>query len=63
VRTQVFRKLFLISSTPDCHRMESHVPGKLDAKMPEATNALHSYQISAAQSGIAKSVVGGDARA
>jgi hypothetical protein len=26
--------------------MESHVPGKLDTKMPKATNALHSDQIS-----------------
>jgi hypothetical protein len=39
------------------------VPRKLDAKMSKSTNALHSDQISAAQAGIAKSVVGGDARA
>jgi hypothetical protein len=38
--------------------MESHVPGKLDIKMPKATNALHSDQISSAQAGVAKSVVG-----
>jgi hypothetical protein len=39
------------------------VPRKLDAKMPEATNALHRDQISAAQAGVAKSVVGRDTRA
>jgi hypothetical protein len=38
--------------------MESHVSRKLDAKMPKATNALHSDQISAAQASVAKSVVG-----
>jgi hypothetical protein len=38
--------------------MESHVPRKLDAEMPKATNALHRDQISAAQAGVAKSVVG-----
>jgi hypothetical protein len=43
--------------------MESHVPGKLDTKMPKATNALHSDQISSAQAGVAKSVVGCDPRA
>src|SRR5713226_2351851 len=63
VRAQVFRKLFLLASLPDCDGTESHVPGKLDAKVPKATNALHSDQISAAQAGVAKSVVGGDTRA
>jgi hypothetical protein len=43
--------------------MESHVPRKLDTKMTEATNALHSHQIASAQAGIAKGVVGRDARA
>jgi hypothetical protein len=43
--------------------METHVPRKLDTKMPKAANALHSDQISAAQAGVAKSVVGRDARA
>jgi hypothetical protein len=43
--------------------MKSHVPGKLDTKMPKATNTLHSYQISAAQAGVAKSVIGRDTRA
>jgi hypothetical protein len=40
--------------------MESHVLRKLDAKMPKATNALHSDQVSAAQASVAKSVVGCD---
>jgi hypothetical protein len=39
------------------------VPRKLDTEMPKATNALHSDEISPAQAGIAKSVVGRDARA
>jgi len=39
------------------------VPRKLDPKMPKATNALHRDQISAAQAGVAKSVVGRDTRA
>src|ERR1700682_5765192 len=43
--------------------MESHLPRILDAKMPEAANALHSNHISAAQAGVAKSVVSRDARA
>jgi hypothetical protein len=34
------------------------VPRKLDAKMPKTANALHSDQISAAQTSVAKSVVG-----
>jgi hypothetical protein len=34
--------------------MESHVPRKLDTKMPKATNALHSDQISTAQARVAK---------
>src|SRR4029077_11636133 len=63
LRAQISRKLFLLASTPDCDSMESHVPRKLDTKMPKATNALHRYQISAAQAGIAKSVVGRNARA
>src|SRR4029077_9814548 len=63
VSPQVFRQLFLVASTPDCYRTESHVPRELDAKMPEATNALHSDEISGAQTGIAQSVVGRDARA
>jgi hypothetical protein len=63
VRAQIFRKLFLLASTPDCDSMESHVPRKLDTKMPKATNALHRDQVSAAQAGIAKRVVGRDTRA
>src|SRR5580704_9959959 len=47
VRAQIFRKLFLVASAPDCDSMESHVPRKLDAKMPQAANALHRHQISA----------------
>jgi hypothetical protein len=39
------------------------VPRKLDTKMSKAPNALHSDQISAAQAGVAKSVVGRDTRA
>jgi hypothetical protein len=39
------------------------MPRKLDAKMPKSTNALHGDQISAAQPGVTKSVVGGDTRA
>jgi hypothetical protein len=39
------------------------VARKLNAKMPKATNALHSHQISCAQACIAKSVVGRDTRA
>src|SRR5215472_7762342 len=48
---------------PDGYSTEPHVPCKLDTKMPKATNALHRHQISAAQAGVAKSVVGGDTRA
>src|SRR4029077_14200458 len=58
-----FRKLFLLASTPDCDRTESHVPRKLDTQMPKAANALHSDQVSTAQAGVAKSVVGRDPRA
>jgi hypothetical protein len=36
---------------------------KLDIQMAKATSALHSDQISTAQAGVAKSVVGGDTRA
>jgi hypothetical protein len=39
------------------------VPRELDTKMPKATNALHSDQISSAQAGVAKSVVGRNTRA
>src|SRR5713101_7128405 len=40
--------------------MESQVPRKLDTKMPQTTNTLHSHQISAAQAGVPKSVVSRD---
>src|SRR6202022_4425141 len=63
VRTQIFRKLFLLAPTPDGDSTESHVPRKLDTEMTKATNALHSHQISTAQAGVAKSVVGRDSRA
>src|SRR3984893_11810504 len=63
VCAQIFRKLFLIASTPDCDSTESHVPRKLDAKMAKSTHALHSDQISAAQAGVANSVIGRDTRA
>jgi hypothetical protein len=43
--------------------MESHLPRKPDPKMTKATNALHRDQISTAQAGIAKSVVGCDTSA
>jgi hypothetical protein len=43
--------------------MESHVPRKLNSKMPKAANALDSDQIAPAQAGVAKGVVGGGARA
>src|SRR5262249_31623332 len=52
-----------LASTPDCDSTESHVPRKLDGKMPKATNTLHRDQISTAQAGVAKSVVGRNARA
>jgi hypothetical protein len=38
--------------------MEAHVPRKLDAQMSKTADALHSDQISAAQTSIAKSVEG-----
>src|SRR5262249_19661047 len=57
MRAQIFRKFFLVASTPDCDCTESHTPRKLDTKVPKAANALHGDQISAAQAGIAKSVV------
>src|SRR6202042_3591101 len=60
---QIFRKLLLLASPPDCHGTESHVPGKLNPKMAKATYALNGDQISTAQTSIAKSVVGRDARA
>src|SRR5260370_7950161 len=40
--------------------MESHMPGKLHTKMSKSANALHRDQISAAQAGVAKGVVGRD---
>jgi hypothetical protein len=52
-----------ISPAPDCDGTKSHVPRKLDPEMPEATNALHGDQISTAQTGVAKGVVGCNARA
>src|SRR4029077_1828671 len=58
VRAQVFRKSFLVGSTSDGDSPESQVPRKLDAKMPKAANALHSDEISPAQTSVAKSVVG-----
>ena len=42
--------------------MESQAPRKLDAKMPQTTNALHGHKISATQAGVAKSVISRDAR-
>src|SRR6185369_8134440 len=63
VRAQLFRKLFLLASSPDCDRTESHVPRKLDTEMPKPANALHSHQISAAQAGIANGVISRDTRA
>src|SRR5258706_4989081 len=63
VRAQILRQLFLLASAPDCDSMESHAPRKLNAEMPEAADALHGDQISAAQAGVAKGVVGRDARA
>src|SRR4029077_6883693 len=63
VRAQIFRKLFLLPSTPDCDSTESHMPCELDPRMPKTTNALYGDQISAAQAGVAKSVVGRDTRA
>ncbi len=63
VRSEILRKLFLVAATTDCHGMESHVPRKLDAKMPQTTNALHGHKISATQAGVAKSVISRDARA
>src|ERR1700691_4064886 len=55
---QVLCQSFLVASTPDCDRTESHVPRKLNTKMPQSSDALHGDQISAAQAGIAKCVVG-----
>jgi hypothetical protein len=63
VRAQLFRKRFLLPSTPDRDSTESHLARKLDTKMPKATNTLHRDQISAAQAGVAKRVVGRDPRA
>jgi len=61
VRAQIFRQLFFVASTADCDGTESHVPRKLHTKMPKAANALHSDEISGAQAGIAKRVVGRNA--
>src|SRR5260370_37548240 len=60
VRAQIFRKLFLLAPTSNGDSMESHVPGKPHTKMSKSANALHRDQISAAQAGVAKSVVGRD---
>jgi hypothetical protein len=49
VRAQIFRKLFLLAPSTDCISMETHVPRKLNTKMPEATDALHGDQVSSAQ--------------
>ena len=48
----LFRKLFLISPAAECNRMKSHVPCELDTHMPEAADALHCDQVSAAQAGV-----------
>ena len=63
MRAQFLCKFFLVSATADRDRAETHLPRKLDTKMSKATNALHSDQISAAQAGVAESVVGRDTRA
>jgi len=63
VRTQLFRKLFLVASAPNRDCAESHVTRKLDAKMSKAADTLHSDQVATAQAGIAESVVGSDPRA
>src|SRR5262245_14369191 len=62
MRAQIFRKLFLVASTPDRDRTEPHLPRKLDTEMPEPTNALHSDQVSGPQAGVAKGVVGCNSR-
>ena len=49
VRAQIFRKLFLFAPSTDCDSMETHVPRKLNTKMPEATDTLHGDQVSSAQ--------------
>jgi hypothetical protein len=56
MRAQIQCKLFLVSSTADRNRPESHVPCELNTKMPEATETLHRYQIAGAQTSIAKRV-------
>src|SRR4029077_18848695 len=63
VRAQIFRKLFLLAPTPDGDSAETHVPRKLDTKMPKPANPLYGDQISSAQPGVAKSIVGRDTRA
>jgi len=40
VCTHIFSQAFLVGSTSDCDSAESHVPRKLDTKMPKAANAL-----------------------
>jgi len=63
VRSQILGKLLFVASTPTRDRTESHPPSKLHTQVPKAANALYSDQISTAQAGIAKSVVGCDSRA
>ena len=58
VCAQIFRQLFLVVSASDSHSSESHVPGKLDAKMIKAANALNSDQVSGSQTRVAKRVEG-----
>jgi hypothetical protein len=55
---QILRELRLLASASDGDSTKSHVAGKLDTKMSEAANSLHGDQITAAQAGVAKSVVG-----
>jgi len=40
VCAHIFSQAFLVASTSDCDSAESHVPRKLDTKMPKAANAL-----------------------
>ena len=54
---------FLLASASDGDRPESHVSRKLNAEVSQAPNALHSDRIPGAQTGVAKGVVGRDARA
>jgi hypothetical protein len=52
VCAQIFRTLFLFASTPDGDSPESHVPRKLDTRMPKATNPRHGDQLATAQAGV-----------